>query len=359
MRKQITFYLIIFLITSSSTFGQKNRPQEPIEPYTYLTENISFKNITDNITLSGTLTLPKNGTIFSTVILISGSGPQDRDSEILGHKPFLVIANYLTKNGIAVLRVDDRGVGKSTGEYNNSSLDGFKRDTEYAIKYLKTRKEISSSKIGLIGHSLGGTLAPIIANNTKDINFIILLAGTGIRGDKLMLLQKEIIERKMGVNEIGISIGQKNIGGAYDIILKSTSGIDSLKIALKKHFTKVFGKALPENQISMISQQLSIPWLTDFIKYDPKDNLQKVTCSVLALNGANDLQVPAKENLTAIKNAIKGNGNNDVTTIEFPKLNHLFQKSKTGLPNEYGTIEQTFSPEVLKVMIDWILERVK
>jgi len=353
-------YSIIFILASSTILlSQNNRPQEPKAPFLYNSENVSFENKTDSISLAGTLTLPKEGTNFPAVILISGSGPQDRNSEIFGHKSFLGIADYLSSNGIAVLRVDDRGTNESTGNYNTSGLNNFKSDTEVAFDYLKSRKEINTTKIGLIGHSLGGIIAPMIASESKDINFIILLAGTGIRGDKLMLLQKEMLERKMGVNEEAIALGQKNIGDAYKIILNTTSTPDLLKAELNIYFTSIFGLLLPKSQIEMISSQLSIPWLSDFIKFDPKETLKKVNCSVLALNGANDLQVPAKVNLEAIKKTIEENGNTDVTTIELPNLNHLFQESKTGLPNEYGKIDQTFSPKALKIITNWILKRVK
>lgn len=339
---------------------EKNtRPQEPIAPFPYYTEDVVFENTTDKIQLYGTLTLPNQNGDFPVAILISGSGPQDRNSEIFNHKPFLVLADYLTKNGIAVLRVDDRGTGKSTGIYNTAGIDEFKRDTQFAVAYLKTRKEINTSKIGLIGHSLGGVIAPIIASESKNIDFIILLAGSGIRGDKLMLLQKEMIERSMGVSEEGILVGQKNIGGAYDIILNATSDANSLKDDLKKHFKNVFGGAMSEQEIEALSAQLTIPWLTDFIRFDPKTALEKLECPVLALNGSNDLQVPAKVNLEAIKSIISKNKNSDIRTVELPELNHLFQKSVTGLPNEYGLIEQTFSPKALQIITDWILEKTK
>ena len=215
-------FLIISTTFSFTLYAQINRPQEPKAPFKYTAENVKFKNnFTDSITLAGTLTYPKEGTNFPAVILISGSGPQDRNSEIMNHKPFLVIADYLTKNGIVVLRLDDRGTGESEGNYNETGLNGFVNDTKSALEFLKSRKEVNHTKIGLIGHSMGGVIAPIVASENPDISFIVLLAGSGIRGDQLMLLQKEKIERKMGVPELGIIQGQNNMKGAYDIILKS------------------------------------------------------------------------------------------------------------------------------------------
>ncbi|MDF4220056.1 alpha/beta hydrolase [Maribacter sp. M208] len=352
-------YLIITTIISINSYSQSSRPQEPKQPFEYISENVVFKNNLDSISLAGTLTYPKMGSDFPAVILISGSGPQDRNSELMNHKPFLVIADYLTKNGIAVLRVDDRGTHESEGNYNETGLKGFVNDTKSAFEFLKTHKEINNSKIGLIGHSLGGVIAPIIASENTDVSFIVILAGSGIRGDKLMLLQKELIERKMGVPEVGITQGQNNMKGAYDIILKSNNNNTQLQTELKNYFDNVFGGMLPTNQIQALSEQMSIPWLTDFIKFDPQTSLSKTKCPVLALNGSNDLQVPPKENLETIEMILKENGNKDVETKQLENLNHLFQESETGLPNEYATIEQTFSPKVLEIMTEWIKQRTE
>ena len=199
-------------------------------------------------------------------------------------------------------------------------------------------------------------IAPMIASTSEDIDFIIMLAGPGIRGDKLMLLQKEKVERSMGINDEGIAVGQKNIGGAYEIIINSESPQDSLAAELKSYFKTAFDGALPEQQLQLISEQLSIPWLTGLIRHDPAETFKNVKCPVLALNGEKDLQVTSKENLSAIEAGIKANGNINVTVMELPGLNHLFQESESGLPTEYGTIEQTFSEEVLKIMSDWILK---
>ncbi|MDC1068992.1 acyl-CoA thioester hydrolase/BAAT C-terminal domain-containing protein [Candidatus Kapabacteria bacterium] len=355
--KSMFLHLIILIIISTNLVSQSSRPQEPKKPFNYKVENITFENKIDSITLAGTLTYPKVGSNFPAVILISGSGAQDRNSELLGHKPFLVIADYLTRNGIAVLRVDDRETGQSGGIYNETGLRGFTNDTKFAFDYLKSHKNFQKSKIGLIGHSLGGVIAPIISSENEDISFIVLLAGSGIRGDKLMLLQKETIERKMGVSEIGINQGQNNLKGAYNIILESNDSRQNLEKELANYFTGLFGKVLPESQISALSKQLSIPWLKDFIKFDPENFLSKTKCPVLAVNGSNDLQVPPEENLAAINDILTKNGNTDFETIQLKNLNHLFQESKTGLPNEYATIEQTFSPQALKVISDWILVR--
>ncbi|MCC7095327.1 MAG: alpha/beta fold hydrolase, partial [Ignavibacteriaceae bacterium] len=333
------------------------RPQEPIKPYPYYSEDVTFKNNKANVTLAGTLTLPQKEGIYPVVILITGSGPQNRDEEILGHKPFLVISDYLTRNGIAVLRYDDRGVEKPTGDFKTATTVDFATDVESAISYLKTRKEINVKKIGLIGHSEGGIIAPMVASKSKDVDFIVLLAGQGLSGDKLMLLQKEKIEQAMNINEQEISKGQKIFSGAYRIILESHTDNTDLKNKLNTYFTQSFDNKLSEEQVNAITNSITTPWMIYFLKYNPVPALEKVKCPVLAIDGEKDLQVPP-ENLIAIKTALENGGNKNVTTKLFPNLNHLFQDCKTGLPSEYSEIEETFSPAALAEITKWIRRQV-
>nr|WP_315200504.1 alpha/beta fold hydrolase [uncultured Flavobacterium sp.] len=335
------------------------RPQEPLKPYLYYTEEVTFENKTDKNVLAGTLSLPSKEGKFPVVILITGSGPENRDEELFGHKPFLVLADYLTKKGIAVLRFDDRGVAKSTGDFKTATTIDFARDVQAGVDYLKTRKEIDKNKIGLIGHSEGGVIAPVVAGNSKDVDFIVLLAGTGIRGDKLMLLQKEKIERQMGVSEDEIQKGQGIFKGAYDIILASSANDDNLKTKINNYFKLQFEDKMNEQQVSGLTLQITSSWMDYFLKFDPASALEKVKCPVLAINGDKDLQVPADVNLDAIKKALAKGGNNKVTAKVLPNLNHLFQECKTGLPDEYATIEQTFSPIALEEISKWILVQVK
>jgi len=331
------------------------RPQEPTKPYPYYSEEVKFKNTKDKIVLAGTLTLPEKNGKFPAVILISGSGPQNRDEELLGHKPFLVLADYLTTNGIAVLRFDDRGTAKSTGDFKNATTFDFATDVEYAIKYLQTRKEINKNSIGLIGHSEGGIIAPIIASKNKNIDFIVLMAGSTLRGDKLLLLQKYKIETQMGINKQIIETNQQIFAGAYEIILNEKIKQEALSDTLSNYFTSKYGKALPENQKEALINQLTSSWMINFIRLDPAIYLKKVSCPILAINGDNDLQVPSKENLKIIENIFKNSKNTNVEIKELENLNHLFQECQTGLPNEYATIEQTISPIVLKIISDWIM----
>ena len=343
------------------------RPQEPTKPYSYYSEDVTFENIKANISLSGTLTLPKKDGNFPVVILITGSGPQNRDEELLGHKPFLVISDYLTKNGIAVLRYDDRGVGQSKGDFKTATSADFATDVESAITFLKTRKEINKKKIGLVGHSEGGLIAPMVASKSKDVSFIVLLAGTGIQGDKLLLLQQELIAKANGVSETDIKKSIETNSKLFEMVVKSN---DNMK--LKTYLTNSINETLNNDTsaeipngmtkdefVSMQVNQISSPWMQYFMKFNPATTLEKVKCPVLAVNGEKDLQVPPKENLTAIKNALTKGGNKNVTTKEFLNLNHLFQECKTGAPGEYSTIEQTFSPTALEEIANWIKQQTK
>lgn len=338
------------------------RPQEPIKPFAYYSEDVTFENSKEGILLAGTLTLPKKDGIFPVVILISGSGPQNRDEELLGHKPFLVISDYLTKNGIAVLRYDDRGTGLSKGDFKIATSADFATDVKSAISYLKTRKEINKNKIGLMGHSEGGLIAPMVASQSKDVAFIVLLAGTGIQGDKLLLLQQKLIGKASGVSDEDLQKSELVNSKAFDIVNKSTNleqlGIDLtdyLKLTLKDSPNAEKPQGISDADfIKLQVTQITNPWMQYFIKYNPVPALEKVKCPVLAINGAKDLQVPPKENLESIEKALKKGGNSKVTIKELPNLNHLFQECKTGSPSEYATIEQTFSPIALTEILKWL-----
>lgn len=343
------------------------RPQEPIQPYPYYTEDVVFENKKAKITLSGTLSLPAKEGNYPVVVMISGSGPQNRNEELLGHKPFLVIADHLTKNGIGVLRFDDRGVGESKGDFKTATSQDFATDVEAAVKYLKTRKEINKKKIGLIGHSEGGIIAPMVVAKSKDVHFIVLLAGTGIPGDQLLLLQQELISRASGISDDTLLIANTINKGAYDIILKSTY-TEILRTDLTNYFKQVvidypesvksLGMSV-DDLIKLQVMQLTSPWMQYFIKYDPSIILEKVKCPVLAINGSKDLQVPSKINLEAIKKSLEKGDNKNFTTKELPNLNHLFQNCETGSPSEYAIIEETFSPLALDEITIWINKQVK
>lgn len=343
------------------------RPQEPVKPYPYYSEDVTFENKSAGINLAGTLTLPKKEGVFPVVVLITGSGPQDRDEEILGHRSFLIISDYLTRNGVAVLRYDDRGSYLSEGDFSKATSLDFATDVEAAVAYLKTRKEINQKEIGLIGHSEGGLIAPMVASKSKDIAFIILLAGPGIPGDQLLVLQSSLIGKASGMSDAEIEKAEIVNKRIYEIIKKSTDTAH-LKTELTNYFGQEIKKdtsikppaGVSENDfIKSKVNEILTPWFQFFIKYDPAPALEKVKCPVLALNGSKDLQVPPKEDLEGIKEALAKGGNKNVTTLELPNLNHLFQECTTGSPDEYGTIEQTFSPTALTEILKWIKMQIK
>lgn len=347
------------LVLTQNEIEKVLRPQEPTKPYPYYSEEVKFKNTKDKIELAGTLTLPEKDGKFPVVILISGSGPQNRNEELLGHKPFLVLSDYLTKKGIAVLRFDDRGTAESTGDFKSATTFDFATDVEYAIKYLQSRKEININKIGLIGHSEGGVIAPIVASKNKEIDFIVLMAGSALRGDKLLLLQKYKIETQMGINKLAVYKSQQIFKGAYDIVLNTKLKKEALSDSLSDYFISKFGKALAENQKNALINQLTSIWMVNFIRLDPKVYLEKVSCPVLAINGSKDLQVPSIENLKIIENIFSKKTQVKATIKELENLNHLFQECDTGLPAEYGEIEQTISPIALEEISNWILLQIK
>jgi uncharacterized protein len=343
------------------------RPQEPIKPYPYYSEDVHFVNKIGNFVLAGTLTMPNKTGVFPAVILITGSGPQNRDEEILDHKPFLVIADYLTRNGIAVLRCDDRGTAESGGNFKTATTMDFSTDIEAALDFLLTRKEIDKNKIGLIGHSEGGLIAPMVAIRRKEVAFIVLLAGPGISGERILLLQEALIGKASGESEAAVSDGTSVSEGAYRLVTE-TQNLDTLNTRLTAYFhdriisDSTFARTAPAEPGQFIASKvhlLATPWMQYFIQFDPAPTLEKVKCPVLALDGSKDLQVPPEIDLAAIKTALEKGGNKDVTTIEFPNLNHLFQECKTGSPSEYAQIEQTFSPVALDKMTKWIISKVR
>jgi uncharacterized protein len=344
----------------------KTHAQDPKKPYPYDEENVSYRNAADNVKLTGTLTLPRDGNgKHPAVILISGSGPQNRDSLIAGHRPFLVLSDHLTRQGIAVLRVDDRGTGDSDLGSLSVTSENFMADVLAGVDFLKTRKEIDPKQIGLIGHSEGGMIAPMAAARSRDIAFIVLLAGLGQRGEDVIYTQTELLHRASGTDPELIASTLVLTRTVLGIVKAETDGKlieERVNAAIAKHTSamneaqrKAFEPIATSIRAAMAMYKL--PWFRYFVSFDPGPILKKVRIPVLALNGELDLQVAWKENLDLIAAALKAGKNKDVTVKSFPKLNHLFQTSRTGLPSEYMTIEETMSPQVLEVISRWILER--
>ncbi len=336
-----------------------NRPQEPKPPYQYIEKEVSIYNKVDDIELSGSLTIPSETGVFPVVVLVSGSGPQNRDEELLGHKPFLVIADFLTKKGIAVLRYDDRGVGKSKGNFNTATTYHLANDAESAVEFLKKNNNIDTNNIGIIGHSEGGMIAPIVASRNKSVKFIVLLAGPGISGEKILLLQQVLISKAEGENEKQIEMNQNLNKKIYKVLKKEKDNTKASK-KLRKIYEEFIEKFEPEQKVALASekdvmiQHVTTDWFRNFLTFEPGNYLKKTKCAVLALNGEKDLQVPADINLNAIEKHLKIAGNNNYVIKKYPNLYHLFQNTKTGALSEYGKLEETFSENVLEDIFKWI-----
>ncbi len=343
------------------------RPQEPKPPYPYNEEEVSYPNKKVNLTLAGTFTYPKGDNSFPAVVLISGSGPQNRNEEIFGHKPFLVLADYLTKNGIAVLRFDDRGIAKSTGDFSSATTKDFVSDALAGVEYLRSRKEVKKDEIGLIGHSEGGLIAPLAAVESPDIDFIVLMAGTGLTGEEILKQQTALILKANGYDEEKIKRDINVLSQMYEVIVreKDTSvAREKLKEVFDKNYAELTDEEKkeigePNQSFKQQTKTLLSPWFRFFLSYDPYPTLTKVKVPVLAINGEKDLQVPPKEDLEMIEKALKEGGNKNYKVIELPGLNHLFQTAETGSPTEYSKIEETMSPVALETITDWIKKITK
>jgi pimeloyl-ACP methyl ester carboxylesterase len=347
------------------------RPQEPKEPYPYIAEEIVFENIDAGIRLAGTLTLPLSEETFPAVLFLSGSGAQDRDEAIFGHRPFLVLADYLTRRGIAVLRVDDRGVGGSTGNFDKATAMDFVSDAMAGVTYLKSRKEIDHGLIGLVGHSEGGMIATMVAAQSPDIAFIVLMASPGLAIKHMEFSEEERALKAHGASDDLISRNRAVQERLFAVISREadskvikerfTSIMNEFFNGLNAQEKKIFGiseKNL-EADIQERFRRLHSPWFRFYLNYDPRVVLKKISCPVLAVNGEKDVQVTPKENLEAVKNALEAGGNRNSTIKELPGLNHLLQTAETGNTSEYGKIEETMSPFAMQIIGDWILKQVK
>jgi pimeloyl-ACP methyl ester carboxylesterase len=340
-----------------------SRPQDPVKPYPYDEEEVSYENKTDSVHLAGTLTLPRSKGPHPAVLLITGSGSQDRDETVARHRPFLVLADYLTRHGIAVLRVDDRGMGGSSPGTPNDTSENFAGDVLAGVEYLKTRKEINPKEIGLAGHSEGGMIAPMVAVRSPDVAFIVIIAGLGQTGADVILKQNELTLKANGVSDWRIEQTLIALKRTFAILKAEPDNIvaerritDSLATqvaAMTAEQKKAF--APDEATLKAGSSVFLIPWFRFFLAYDPRPTLMRVSVPVLAINGERDQQVSAKENLDLIAAALKAGGNKDYTTAALPKLNHLLQTSQTGALSEYEQIEETIAPVALETITSWIV----
>jgi uncharacterized protein len=336
------------------------RPQTPVAPFGYHTEDIVVENTLANITLAGTYSKPFDKKVKASIILITGSGPQDRDETVMRHKPFLVIADYLTKHGFGVLRLDDRGVGQSTGQFHTATSEDFASDISAAVDYLKSRPDVNNSPIGLLGHSEGAVIAPMVANERDDLAFLILLAGPGKPIVDFLAERDFLYAKKSGVSEEKLTYIRQLSKTLYQevAVLSPTQKLpESVVNKINKLFSLFIDQKKVEDAIKQAIALYNSSWFRYFINHDPQQTLRKITIPVLALNGDLDVQVPAKSNLQGIKSALNSASNLDSTIMSFPELNHLFQTSETGFVEEYNAIEETISPIVLKTINDWLNKR--
>ena len=341
---------------------QMNRPQEPQKPYPYEEEEVSFTDAKSGITFAGTLTLPRGDKKFPAVVLVSGSGPQNRNEELLGHKPFLVIADYLTRQGIAVLRYDDRGTGASKGVFSTSTTLDFAQDAEAAFTFLLNDARIDATKIGIMGHSEGGMIAPMVAARNPGVAFVVMLAGPGLKGEDILLLQSDLIQKADSTPQSEIDANTALNKKMYAIAIKEKDdkkAADKMRVLIDEYWKTVNPETIKkyglDKKILVQSvYQILTPWFRYFLQSDPAKYLVRVKCPVLAVNGSKDLQVPPQQDLEAIKKYLTKAGNKHFTIKEFEGLNHLFQHATTGSPSEYVDIEETFAPEVLEYLGKWI-----
>jgi len=338
------------------------RPQEPKPPYPYRAEDVRVENPDAGVTLAGTLTIPRGTGPFPGVVLVTGSGPQDRNETLLGHKPFLILADHLTRQGIAVLRYDDRGVGGSTGDFGAATSEDFTSDALAALSFLRNRPEVDPNGVGIIGHSEGGLIAPIAAVRSDAVKFIVMLAGPAVRGDEIILYQGELIARAAGVSEKYIELNQHTQRALFKVVQEEPdtaaaaptlreilqSAIDSLPADERE-------KALQGGSVDAQIKRINSPWFRFFLTYDPRPTLERVRVPTLALFGEKDMQVPDEQNAAPMRAELADD--TDATVTVLPGLNHLFQTAETGAPTEYARIAETMSPTALNTISRWILDR--
>lgn len=342
---------------SGEPFGRR---QEPIPPFPYQTKDVTFASA-PGVRLAGTIDIPQGKGPFPTVVFVTGSGPQDRDEAIMGHRPFLVIADYLARHGIASLRYDDRGTAKSTGDFASSTTADFATDAEAAVHLLKDMPQLAST-IGILGHSEGGLIGPMVAVRSRDVGFLVMLAGPGVPGDSLTMLQIHVADSTAGASSDRLHDALRVNRMMYTAVRDARDSADAVK-RLEAAKTDILA-SIPQDRRDAASRELDqsiarlvSPWMRYFLKYDTRSTLRQVHIPVLALGGSLDTQVPAAENLAGVDAALKAAENRDYRVVELPGLNHLFQTAKTGLSTEYASIDETIAPQVLDMIASWINQR--
>ena len=344
------------------------RPQEPKPPYPYSIEEVTFTNTEAGIDLAGTLTIPDGLGPFPGVVLVSGSGPQDRDESLMGHKPFWVLADHLSREGIAVLRFDDRGVGSSSGEFGTATSEDFTTDALAGASYLEGQDRVAQNQVGIIGHSEGGLIAPLAAIRSEKIAYIVMLAGPGVPGIDILVAQGQLINRAGGTPEVVIEMNSRIQRALADIAREEPDSQKAgpiMRSAMREEIALLppaIMEAIPESQIGDAAinatvNQFNSPWFRFFLHYDPRPILEQVSVPVLAIFGKKDLQVPHELNVPEIEAAFERGNNEAVTVRVLPGLNHLFQQAESGAPSEYQQIEETFNQSALELVSSWILKQ--
>jgi pimeloyl-ACP methyl ester carboxylesterase len=327
------------------------RPQDPLPPFPYQSAEVTVPSEDASVTLAGTLVWPDGDGPFTAVALITGSGPQNRDEELVNHRPFAVLADALVRQNIAVLRYDDRGFGKSTGNFAAATTESFAADARGAVRFLLSQDKFQAGTVGLIGHSEGGLVGPLAAEVSPDVGFLVLLAGTGVDGKTTLLSQSRAISAAEGASAEELDAGEAQLNELYSCFGDPQDELETLDACLRDLLVEA---GLEGAELSSTLDQLETPWMRFFVTYDPKPVLERTTIPVLALHGSLDLQVLADLNAPVIEGALKEAGNEQASVQTLPGLNHLFQHAVTGLPREYGTIDETMSPEVLTLIPEWI-----
>ena len=330
------------------------KPQDPIPPYPYISEEVEFVQQPDGFTLAGTITRPKAVGKYPAVVLVTGSGSQDRDEALMGHRPFLVLSDALTRAGVVVLRYDDRGFAKSKGDASTATTMDFARDAASAVAFLASQPYVDTDKVGILGHSEGGVIAPIVASDNQEVDFIILMAGTGVNGIELLKDQSAAILRTQGAPEAYINQIVALNESIYRMIIEPAADPEVQK---QKVAEKLASIGVGPDEVKAQIAALFAPWYRYFLMLDPADYLEKTQVPVLVLNGTKDTQVTSTLNVPAIEAALQRGGNTQSTTIVYEGLNHLFQPAQTGAIAEYASIETTIDPKVLIDIATWILQR--
>jgi hypothetical protein len=345
------------------------RPQEPTPPYSYDTLPVTYENGEGGVRFSGTLTIPRGEGPFPAVLMLTGSGAQNRDETIMGHRPFLVLADHLTRRGIATLRVDDRGVGGSTGNVMTATIADNAGDALAGVTFLKSQAKVNARSIGLLGHSEGGWVAPLAATRSADIAFLVILAGPAVTGEEIRHAQDSLMAVLGGASLDYVAADRLVSQAIYDAlraepndsvaVVRMGEAADAAHARLPPARQRLLDSAWAGMDAEQVWRQMVTPWFRFLLSYDPRPALSRVTVPVLALFGDKDVQVPPAQSVPPMEAAFRAAGNRDATVRVFPGLNHLFQHAETGLIAEYGRIEETIAPEILQTIGDWITARFR